>query len=366
MQHSSGLVAQRPAIDDAGANTGIPLAIEASIEVGQGFLKHHAAASYQNSVSQTTKTDESHASHNTCQNDMLAVCIMGQLSRLEVRSKIANLLQPEALRRTTVDVFMVLETDADFYVNQGTIQSSGDVCHTDFKSVTDVEDAFSPFYKTGLYVNPGKFEVNMSNWKDYGQDKSHYDDKIRKRMVSHFSQWNHLSQCAQLIKEQELIRGCQYEGAVKMRDNTIVAMPMPPIEIGAEVMVKECSSWGGINDKTFITPRAFLEACFEGPLRMAVRVNKGLETDLKLQHPHGMVWPNSIVNPEEFLQFTFERNGVQWKPRDGTNTMVDGRCLGADGLAHRAWCLVEDWKDCHPKGESSYATCDSSPNVPLR
>eukprot|EP00747_Dinoflagellata_sp_TGD_P181497 gnl/TRDRNA2_/TRDRNA2_35359_c0_seq1.p1 gnl/TRDRNA2_/TRDRNA2_35359_c0~~gnl/TRDRNA2_/TRDRNA2_35359_c0_seq1.p1 ORF type:complete len:519 (+),score=65.58 gnl/TRDRNA2_/TRDRNA2_35359_c0_seq1:72-1628(+) len=286
----------------------------------------------------------------------LAVCITGQLSRLEARSKMQNLLQTEAKRRgaENVHVFLVMETNTSFYVNSDSDISNSSICHSDFGSPTEVEAAFSPFYKSSLYQSHVEWRLNYTNFMSYGISKPWLDPKMR--LSSHFRQWHHWALCSDLLKKAEEDMASKYDMVVRLRDNAIVTMPMP-INTATKVLTKGCNTWHGVNDKVMISPRMYALNALEGVFAFGVRVNNGdSEAVQDAQY---------VMNPEMFLQTAWEALDIDYKSDDNfTIPVVDGRCVGNDTSAagmpdHRKFCLVGAWKDCRPHifNSSSYPTC---------
>jgi len=192
-----------------------------SFEVGPTWIKHR-------SLSQAAAP--SGARLGGCQSG-LAVCIVGQLARLETKSKLANLFQFEAQQKTyeRVHAFVVAQTGPWFNVSAKNAQAKddNDTCRQEFHTPSEVEEVLSPYYQAGMYLKPGyhkEVTLNMENWHKYGTDKG--EEKRKPRMKSHLAQWSNFAQCAGLIKEHEQATGCQYTAVMKIRDNGIVTKPM--------------------------------------------------------------------------------------------------------------------------------------------
>lgn len=279
----------RPVNGD-GKNTSSEL--DPSLEVGPGWVKHRSLRGLSGNATKNSAPRE-------CQRN-LAVCIVGQLSRLETTSKITNLFQFGARQKTYADVhaFVVLEAGADFYVNENSIQSSDVTCRQDFHSPSDVEALFSPFYKAGLYLKPsyGGVTVNLKNWHSYGDKPALNTTKV---LEVGFRQWGHLSKCADLMEEQEKTTRCKYTAVMKIRDNGVVTKPMD-IAVGDNVVTKKCGSWGGVNDKFIFAPRKYLYQVLRGPLSLAVQVDSGAMWATKLIY--------NVRNPEQFLAMVFKHH----------------------------------------------------------
>jgi len=312
-------------------------AVEGMLDVQHTIIKHRSSFYTNETVCQRT----------------VAVCVMGQLSRLETKSKIENLFQSELNIFHRTDVFVVMEVGQDFYGNTGTIHNSDAVCHEDYREPAEVEAMFSPFYRAGLFIKPSAPQVEpvVENWPNITRDKQKKD--LYRELRAHFNRWTHLAQCGDLIHEQEKLLGCPYTAVAKIRDNGIVTKPMGLAVRGDRVEVKACASWGGVNDKFFKAARRWSAELFNGPLEMALKVNKGIR------------WAQDLVRPgrndETFLKDVLDYYHVPITKvqNNGRITVVDGRCAGVDGGdgAHREWCLVQAWKDCRPPGKIPYKGC---------
>eukprot|EP00747_Dinoflagellata_sp_TGD_P132707 gnl/TRDRNA2_/TRDRNA2_175104_c8_seq2.p1 gnl/TRDRNA2_/TRDRNA2_175104_c8~~gnl/TRDRNA2_/TRDRNA2_175104_c8_seq2.p1 ORF type:complete len:427 (-),score=41.89 gnl/TRDRNA2_/TRDRNA2_175104_c8_seq2:212-1492(-) len=308
---------------------------------------------------------ESHSSSNSskCKKNKLAVCVVGQLSRLETDSKIKNFLEPEAAVRgaNNVHAFFIMEAGSDFFANTISLPDNTSDCHQDFHNATEVQQIFAPFYRGGLYLSHVNWTLRLNHWHRYCQEKPHLRSR---RMQSHFSQWHHWYECSSLIKKQEQKMGCEYESIARLRDNGVVTKPMSfDIRNLTKPLVKDCNCWqGGYNDKFVIAPRKDMETILEGNFALAVKVNSG-DSD-------AVDYISKVVTPELFTKRTWEALGVEaaLDPNSTHITVVDGRCVSPPlnlllseenrtTRTGRKFCLVERWKDCRPPGNMTYPTC---------
>jgi len=324
-------------------------------EVGPAWIKHRPQPA------DASAGREAAAPPGGCPRS-LAVCIVGQLARLETKSKLTNLFQFVTQQKTydRVHAFVVAQTGSVFNVSARTAQAKNDndTCHQDFHSPSEVEAVLSPFYQAGMYLKPGYHKdvtVNLEHWHKYGSSKG--EDKRKPFLRGHLAQWTHFSQCAGLIKEQEKSSGCKYSAVVKIRDNGIVTKPMStPVENG--VVVKDCFSEWGVNDRFILAPRGYLDQVLEGPLDLALAVNNGTGWAGELMRK------KRVTGPEMLLSQSWRLSHVPVLKRGGI-TVVDGHCAGASNkTGQRAgWCLVpgrgRHAKDCHPRGHLDHATCKS-------
>lgn len=311
--------------------------LDPDVEVSQNWVRHRPHLSW--------------SQRNTQCRPTVAVCIVGQLSRLETKSKMDNLFSSMS-SNTSLHAFVVADADSDFYVNRGSIEpNKNSACWQNFATPSDVQAMFTPFYQAGSYLTASRSAITpvLKNWGKYGSDKPKLN--TTERIMSHFRQWVHLSECATLIKKHEEMTGCKYVGFMKLRDNGIVTKPMK-VDVRDKLVVKKCCGWGGVNDKLFVAPRLYLDSVLEGPLKFGIQVNKGAHWAQKaIQH---------VQNPEQFWQKHFTLKGVPVE-RSGDHdeiTVVDGRCMESEAVkGETEWCLVGPMKDCHPKRIVSYKTC---------
>eukprot|EP00421_Protoceratium_reticulatum_P031124 CAMPEP_0168472680 /NCGR_PEP_ID=MMETSP0228-20121227/59925_1 /TAXON_ID=133427 /ORGANISM="Protoceratium reticulatum, Strain CCCM 535 (=CCMP 1889)" /LENGTH=354 /DNA_ID=CAMNT_0008488633 /DNA_START=1 /DNA_END=1065 /DNA_ORIENTATION=- len=284
-----------------------------------------------------------------CRHEKVAVCITGQISRLEVNSKKKNVLTPLARAlgsKKNVDLFLVMEKESDFFVNSFSIASKDPVCHEDVMSPEALQATFKDHYKGGLYIAHQDYAPNLKMWPMYGKEK--HNNRTR-RLSGHLSQWTHLHSCAELIQEAEAKHGCPYNHVLKLRDNTIATKPLHiPRELNA-ILFKNCSSWDGFNDKVMITPRPYMLYALQGPLWLAKQVEDG--------KPESVELVKRIINPEQFMKVVMLKLSVP--VQTGWLDLVDGRCIAPGDAGGRRFCLVPSWKDCHTD-DGKFQDCPGS------
>eukprot|EP00747_Dinoflagellata_sp_TGD_P148670 gnl/TRDRNA2_/TRDRNA2_176941_c0_seq34.p1 gnl/TRDRNA2_/TRDRNA2_176941_c0~~gnl/TRDRNA2_/TRDRNA2_176941_c0_seq34.p1 ORF type:complete len:405 (+),score=33.60 gnl/TRDRNA2_/TRDRNA2_176941_c0_seq34:91-1305(+) len=305
----------------------------------------------------------------------LAVCVTGQLSRLETESKLKNFLMQESQTVADVDLFVVMEVNSDIFVNPGSDPAAHskrprreiEACYTDFRNASEVQERFKPFYRSGLYMTHVDWKVNWENWGVYLTDKSKIHNRSL-RMQSHLNQWFKWSECSDLIQKAEQedvsLGGKPYDFVVRIRDNGIVVMPWSITAPGSglsdlsKVIVKGCSH-GGVHDKFMVAARKYAITALMSPFTYAMKVNSG--------DPAAVEYFRGVRRPEAFLRYSWLGANVPVRKADtrGINLpVVDGRCLAKDsGSSTRSFCIVTGYKDCHPDkfgfDETTYQTCPS-------
>lgn len=196
----------------------------------------------------------------------IAVCLLGQVGRTEMESKVNNLVRPNLADNVTLDLYLVLQPGARFSNNP-----SPD-CKIAPKSVQAVVDRFAKLLPTFAIDNPRlDLEVNADTWVDYHEKGS----DLEKRLSNHVNQYHAWHRCARAIENHEIAAGVTYDAVLRLRDNALVLKPFllraclreharnwyntrqeePPHPItnahlrGLPVIVKKCCSWGGYHDK---------------------------------------------------------------------------------------------------------------------
>ena len=283
----------------------------------------------------------------------LAVCVVGQRCRLELDSKIENVLQPtwKALApRSTLRVFLALETGACVHSNLdcGAIlsHSENDACRTELTS-DEIRERLHPWFGAARYVNHTTRDISLKAWPFYRQDRKTSEERLT-RLQHHLSQFAHMRTCAQLIEESEVAQGRHYDMILKLRDNTIA---VSSFALGARVptwpQTKDCGkfNWRGYQDKVMLVPRQHMDAAMRAPAEeFFLQVGLG-----RTRGP----WGAGIRNSEQLLKAVLDKRGVRVEQLDAHQMpLIDGRCSGRGGEAigqrRKSYCLVEENKDCRP------------------
>eukprot|EP00747_Dinoflagellata_sp_TGD_P148662 gnl/TRDRNA2_/TRDRNA2_176941_c0_seq27.p1 gnl/TRDRNA2_/TRDRNA2_176941_c0~~gnl/TRDRNA2_/TRDRNA2_176941_c0_seq27.p1 ORF type:complete len:403 (+),score=27.52 gnl/TRDRNA2_/TRDRNA2_176941_c0_seq27:84-1292(+) len=309
----------------------------------------------------------------------LAVCVTGQLSRLETESKLKNFLMQESQTVADVDLFVVMEVHSDLFANKKSdpaIRPAGQAaCHRDFRKPSQVQKRFEPFYRSGLYLGHVDWKnVNWDNWGPYlsGHNEKRHAWNKEARMQSHLNQWFKWSECSDLIQkaEQEDVSrgGKPYDLVVRIRDNGIVVMPWSVTNPSSgfwtlnsttlsSVMVKDCTNHEGFHDKFMVAPRHLAMSALTSPFTNAMSINSG--EPAAVEDFRGVI--RGVKSPEQYLKWSWSRKGSKVRCRWSNDLpVVDGRCFGQQtGSSTRSFCIVPNDKDCRPTAYdgNTYQTC---------
>jgi hypothetical protein len=198
----------------------------------------------------------------------IAICIVGQLSRLELDSKIHNVLHPTAgLKPAALRVFLALEVGPVLYSNLdfGAIlaQQHGS-CHKQL-SRSELKAKLHPWFGAADLRNHTTRGINMAKWPRYRRDRPSRERETR--MQHHLSQFAHMRTCAQLIQAHEVAEGFHFDMVLKMRDNTLAISPiaLSAAHVPGRARSKACIEWGGYNDKVMLIPRRFMDGALRAP-----------------------------------------------------------------------------------------------------
>ncbi|CAK0802494.1 unnamed protein product [Prorocentrum cordatum] len=298
-----------------------------------------------------------------------ALCIVGQMSRLEIESKIRNIIEPLS-KFTKVDVFLSLELGGDgHFFNAATSNVEVAHCRGSNLDADGVKAAFAPYFRGGAFENHSGVNVTLKRWPNlYKHLHGMSEHKRRSTISNNFCQMRHLNDCAELIKKSEESSGGKlYDIIVKVRDNTIALRPVVPQKLLSirEVTLKHCCWWGGVNDKVMALPREYLEKSLGTIYRSMLAVNN-------VDHDHLDLFLKDLSlskNTEQILLFTLTGNKIPFRERtfeagdrDGDDYLpfVDGRCSASGASAGEGrWCIVSHCKDCWPSTPWTYnVTCE--------
>ena len=228
----------------------------------------------------------------------IAVCVTGQMCRLQLESKYVHFFQPLA-QRGELSIALVLQT--------------GDECiHLNTQSRLDERDQFSSmheikqwFYERQLKANMIKYET-ASGEHEFVQPRYVYTlNKLGRRnstqrALVHFRQWKSYELCWRALPHHADVY-------IRMRDDsnffrtfsfpTLLEHQRPLVD----VIVPECCNWDGLNDKIAIF---FGARAAESLLTNTLRIYKREYDDLvcPLSTDTDCVYKFRTHNPETFLQ----------------------------------------------------------------
>jgi len=226
----------------------------------------------------------------SCESLKIFMCVTGQLSRLEVMTKIQFVVKPNHRAGALIDVGFVLDVHSNYSTNLGVelfkpdqaalvahFQNSGaNVVFFDARNQT--EDPFiSPTYVQRLDNTFRSIEFQ------------------RRRAANHFRQFEAISRCNSQVAVAD------YDVYVRLRDDALFVANMNLTQPWLPgIHVPRCNAWTGINDRgAIIVGRAHADAYFRLLFHHFVNFDA--------IPPEGR---STIRNPESFLAYVMRAGNV--------------------------------------------------------
>ena len=262
----------------------------------------------------------------------LAVCITGQLSRLEYESKITNIFAENQRRGISVDVFLAIQRHSKAYSKEEFLIPVSDANRTIDEVLRLTRASLHPWLRGTKYMdNITSLEMISIPWR--AKYINHLKNKERRDMLGkHLRQFVGVSACSKLILDEEYSTGVVYDYVLRVRDNTIAVNPfvIPEKELVAfpGVYVKQCNGWGGLNDKVMLLHRRYLLVALNGWIENFLFTKIG----------------ENAGNPEQVLLAILEAENIPiYKKHVDDLPLVDGRLSNGGAV-----CLTPPSKDCRP------------------
>lgn len=214
----------------------------------------------------------------------LAICMVGQVARTEVTSKIENLIKANA-RNSYVHMFLILQAGEARFTNKAS--SNCQIAPSTIEQVHGMFSRYAPTTSTVFeYINYG---VDWKKWPGYPEERQ----KKTKRLTNHINQFLSWRTCAREVAKEEVKSGEFFTAVLRVRDNALVLEPFNVMErlvylqaqtrqagaqpfqppgnpreqrlpvsgqrtrrirygddiVNLPVLTKKCCSWRGVNDK---------------------------------------------------------------------------------------------------------------------
>ena len=262
----------------------------------------------------------------------VAVCITGQMFRIEMRSKLLNL--PQLMKGAQLHWF------ASIYNNISVFSDSK------YSNITNDEDSEDLLLKT---VPENHLDIISKNtciphsqrWKSFSKGIDN--------LCNLYQQQRAIVSCGRMILQDEHITGIPYDAVIRIRDNTLVQnVKVDLFEHDGfceqSVHIKQCSGWGGYNDKVAVIPRNSFNRAMFSPLKLLMSLDRGDEA-------------NAIHNAEMLLKNAWNVANVPIKKME--LPFVDGR------FQNKKWCMVSLKKDCAMENSiQPFSECEENLYVP--
>lgn len=259
----------------------------------------------------------------------IGVCVTGQITRLELESKVHNLIDVNlnlgVSDLTAMDIVMILAPpNSTHFVNEDikSFQMETDMYETGQDIRNYIAATTQSVNRAGLnltiILRSQEEKPLVHQWHVDHLNKKKMtmtDSQVVERARSHVRQWTALSECMDEIAKLEEWHQIRYDVLVKIRDDSYILQPfnLRNVEWKDAVGVKSCLQWGGMNDKVAVMDRKFGEIFFKAPITA--------------YYDPAIDWPTiqrtvGINNPESYLNAVFHMRGLPIRPLANTQLPI--------------------------------------------
>jgi hypothetical protein len=345
--------------------------VEASVRVFRGFLVWvfgQCLTTY-SKIMAALGEPHSAATPGAAHAFRLAVCITGQLSRLELDSKLQHLLRPLTAAGATISVFLALEAGGPARFSnpdaENTTQGSG--CGFE-PTIPSILKRLSPYLRGHCIAPrpPLKRLLNASAFAalfpHYRRDQANFYNRYN-RVLNHLAQFEHSHRCSGLVQKHERSSNETFDALLKIRDNSLVVRDLingSSLLAAARtldgVQVKSCGSGQnpavGLNDKVFLCSRKHWKVALQAPYELmwfAIKLQRMVpwsdSEDVNGRALRGRTLPIAKVSANQ-LPFVDGRCRRRAEHRDvPTFSHPDP---GDTQDSEKRWCALPSCKDCWP------------------
>eukprot|EP01035_Chromulina_nebulosa_P025569 gene25569-33383_t len=284
----------------------------------------------------------------------IALCIVGQLMRLEIQSKLDNLVKYNAgMNDRKIFVLGILDSGLSY---SNSVTGAGGTFPSCYDDSIDIRARFHHAFQVEnvtldtVFSNPKQFVLSnrtLELLKIYRKNTT--EPYPLSRIGNHLRQFDHDATCYDRVRALEAEYDMEFDVLMRIRDNAIVTRPidiLKTMRLGDynNVMTKRCSSWGGYSDKVWIIPKHFMQATMQHVVNLTL---SGTEPFLFDPLP---------VNSESLLKSVWVHYGVNVSTLEADDLpVVDGRCTkmaqNSTSLPH--FSRVPKTYDCWPTDSES-------------
>jgi hypothetical protein len=207
----------------------------------------------------------------------LGVCVIGQISRLELASKLRHFLEPlGAIYKLDVVLALGAQRKAHF-VNKhtdvgGRKDWSEDEIRHRITSALRARNGNSSSSAGSVVIDTTEQEATPLLHYSYVMAGDKYDQLAQKeeRVRSHVRQWRALWLCYGHFVRLEIANGEPYAGLVKLREDSLLLKPIAALRkphfFRGVAVFKNCNAFEGLNDKVAVMDASYGYAFFAAPL----------------------------------------------------------------------------------------------------
>jgi hypothetical protein len=278
----------------------------------------------------------------------LAICIVGQTGRMELQSKITNLIEYNAkMSDRRIVVIGALDEGAAYSNGVVSRMPGNGSCYESSTNVSAlfVDQMSSLNITLDLHVkNPSDFNLTNGTYEVLAKYRRSVTSGAARqlRIQNHLRQFAHDLKCYESLKMLEARLGVSFDALVRIRDNAIVAKPFDILASlhsvhFAKTLTKRCNSFKGHQDKVWVIPRFHIAPVMAYVVADVLGGMKYLKKALP-------------KNSEALVAAVWRHRGVRVSKKSADQLpIVDGRCMRPQaGPNPPLFGMVRPEKDCRP------------------
>ena len=245
----------------------------------------------------------------------IAICLTGQLLRLELGSKIENLVKTNIDHGHNVSLFILLDGDhkskAVKIANRFDVDTSIYYAfNNNHSSITGSKLLEDIIYGAVLYKKPTrakafsvKVRITMGPKHKYLSKFEQKEEYDRERFQCHMRWLMGLRDCHEWMENFELkIKKKKFHFVMRLRDDTFVYQPFVfnTAKYKGKFVSTKFNSWGGLNDHNLIADRSISNVMFR---RMVEEYYTSKNSVI-------LKWQKNDDSPEKYFKSQARQNGV--------------------------------------------------------
>jgi hypothetical protein len=252
----------------------------------------------------------------------LAICLTGQLVRLELGSKLKYLIKPNLDQGMSVDLYIMLDNELERA--KGVKDEERDIlgAHTIYKDyrfreddlTREVESYMANYTSTDNGMNTAQFHVHTrlspptkERFEDPQPKSSSYTQQMQRRFQVHMHWMNGLRECMLWLDSNELYLNIRYDFVMRLRDDTYVMKPfkMDVARFKNRVVSTSFGGWGAINDHNIFADRKYADIVFRGIVEEFYFSDKSIFEEMHPLHSKNLKLFVNIIQIQFFLAIFF-------------------------------------------------------------
>lgn len=246
------------------------------------------------------------------------ICITGQLSRLELENKIRTLMEPLHGQGYNIDVALVLSEGEPKFTNKAADEKRYDSLKDAlkvFKNLSYVRVLNPNFKAYSPIPNPNPPAVYYMSLKKV--DERPFEE-VLERTESHVRIFDSYQRCWDLERKDAFAnrQGALHDLYIRIREDVGLSIPVNMTMLNEFttfshtnkpklILVTDCRSWGGINDRMAIVSPAAAQEYFWNPLEVMAHPYRGFGEN-GMNH---VDW-STIWTPESLLKQVYVSSGM--------------------------------------------------------